>query len=80
MTGHQTVEKFAKRPGFRLIDYIEVAFPVYAVTITTSTILRKRISPLQEFVMRCLEADVSSAGEVAQLSWFSVKWRAARFS
>src|ERR1700686_4828476 len=67
MTGHQTVEKFAKRPGFRLIDYIEVAFPVYAVTITTSTILRKRISPLQEFVMRCLEADVSSAGEVAQL-------------
>jgi hypothetical protein len=31
MTGHQTVEKFAKRPGFRLIDCIEVAFPVYAV-------------------------------------------------
>src|SRR2546426_5971177 len=66
MNGHDIAERFANRPGFRLVDYIEVALPVYSVAVQTSTLLRKRISPLEEFVMRCLKAGLSNAGEVSR--------------
>lgn len=66
MTASEIAEKFAVRPGFRLVDYIEVGLPVYNVVLQASTLLRKKISPLEEFVMRCVQLGMQDCGEISQ--------------
>jgi len=65
MKGHEIAEKFAVKNGFRVVDYIEVGLPVYYVVLQVSTLLRKRIPPIEEFVMRSLNVGMPQCSEVA---------------
>jgi len=65
MTVHQIAEKHAFKPGFRLIDFMEVGLPVYHVILQVSTLLRKKIAPLDEFVMRCLNFGMRDCDEIS---------------
>src|SRR5437867_2523610 len=65
MNGHEIAERFALKHGFRLVDYIEVGLPIYHVVLQVSTLLRKRIPPIEEFVMRSLSVGMPSCSEAA---------------
>jgi len=65
MTVSEIAEKYALKPGFRLIDFMEVGLPAYHVILQVSTLLRKKIAPLDEFVMRCLKFGMPDCGEIA---------------
>lgn len=65
MTAADIAEKYASKPGFRLADYMEVGLPVYHVILQVSTLLRKKIAPLDEFVMRCVKIGLGDCSEIA---------------
>lgn len=65
MTVNEIAEKYALKPGFRLIDFMEVGLPTYHVILQVSTLLRKKIAPLDEFVMRCLKFGMRDCDEVS---------------
>ncbi len=61
----ETANKYRIRPGYRLADYAEVGLPIYSVNIRALTIARKKISPTDEFVLKCLDRGLSSSPEIA---------------
>lgn len=65
MTAAEIAEKYAVKPGFQLIDFMEVGLPVYHVILQVSTLLRKKIAPLDEFVMRCLKFGMRDCEDIS---------------
>jgi phospholipase D-like protein len=65
MTVHEIAEKYAFKPGFRLIDCMEVGLPAYHVILQVSTLVRKKIAPLDEFAMRCLKFGMRDCDEIS---------------
>src|SRR5438876_163926 len=65
MKAEDIAERYAVKQGYRLVDYIEVGLPVYHVILQVSALLRKRIPPLEEFVMRCLQLGMRDCEEIA---------------
>lgn len=65
MTVNEIAEKYAYKPGFQLIDFMEVGLPVYHVVLQVSTLMRKKIAPMDEFVMRCLKFGMRDCGEIS---------------
>jgi hypothetical protein len=61
----ETANKYRVRPGYRLADYAEVGLPIYSVNVRALTIARKKISPTDEFVLKCLDQELSSSTEIA---------------
>jgi len=57
--------QFDDRPGFRLVDYEEVGLPIYRVTSTVLTLQPKSYSPIEEFVLRAVEAGLNEIGTVS---------------
>jgi hypothetical protein len=47
------------------VDYAEVGLPVYFLTVRASTLAHKRISPIEEFVLKAVDIGLQTAGEVA---------------
>src|SRR5262245_53760634 len=39
--------------------------PAYSVVLQASTLVSKRISPIEEFLMRCLKAGITNCNEIA---------------
>src|ERR1051326_3816920 len=66
MTTSEIAERFAAQPGYRLVDYLEVGLPVYRVILQASTLLHKKISPLEEFVMPCLGFGMPTCDEISE--------------
>src|SRR5574341_163389 len=73
MTLNAIAEKHAFKAGFRLIDFMEVGLPVYHVILQVSTLLRKKIAPLDEFVMRCLRFGMRDCDEIS--AFLGLDWR-----
>lgn len=67
MTTDEIVEQNAFRPGYTVSDYFEIALPVYRVVLQASTLVKKKISALEEFVMRSLNIGLSTPEETAAL-------------
>ena len=65
MTSQEIVEQNAFRSGYAVSDYFEIALPVYRVVLQASTLVRKKISALEEFVMRSVNAGMNTPDEVA---------------
>jgi hypothetical protein len=59
------VARLPVRIGYRLADYVEVGLPVYRVMLRAFTQTRKAISPIDEFLMRLVSADIQSTGELS---------------
>lgn len=56
---------FDDRPGFDLVDFEEVGLPVYRLTSTVLTLQPKAYSPIEEFVLRAVEAGLNEIETVA---------------
>jgi hypothetical protein len=56
---------FDDRPGFNLVDFEEVGLPVYRLTSTVLTLQRKAYSPIEEFVLRAVEAGLMTIQDVS---------------
>lgn len=57
--------QFDDRPGFKLVDYEEVGLPIYRITSTVLTLQPKSYSPIEEFVLRAVEAGLDEIGTVS---------------
>lgn len=56
---------FDDRPGFNLVDFEEVGLPVYRLTSTVLSLQPKAYSPIEEFVLRAIEAGLDTIETVA---------------
>ena len=65
MTTEQIAQRHQYRTGYRLADYAEVGLPVYLLTVRASTLARKKISPIEEFVLKSVDLGLQTASEVA---------------
>lgn len=62
----QLAEKHsAQFPGYDLVSFFEAAFPVYRVTLRTSLLQERDVPILQEYILKMLEAGLSSPSEIA---------------
>jgi len=61
----RTARQHRRRPGFHLVDFEEVALPVYVLSLRVLTLAHKKVAPIEEFVLRSVDAGMSSQDEVA---------------
>jgi hypothetical protein len=65
VTTLEVVERHAFKPGYAIGSFFEIALPVYRVSLHASTLERKRVSALDEFVMRSLVLGISNSGDIS---------------
>lgn len=65
MNASDVARRFERRPGYDLIDYAEVALPLYRLTVDSITMVHHGIPPIKEFVMRCLAKHLLTAEEIS---------------
>ena len=58
------IRRFENRSGFRLADVVEVALPVYSVNVNALTLAHRRISPIEEFVLRSIAMGMTTQEEL----------------
>ena len=61
----EELSRYDNRPGFDLISCQEVGLPVYRITIDVLTQIRKPIPPIEEYVLKTIDAGLSSEEEIA---------------
>jgi Mn-dependent DtxR family transcriptional regulator len=54
-----------ERPGYRLVDFMEVALPVYRLTLVASFLEHKPVTALHEFVLRVIHMGVQRDTDIA---------------
>lgn len=57
--------RFSRRTGFDLIDYAEVAMPLYRLTIDAVTLNHQPVPAIKEFALRSIESGFSEQSEIA---------------
>lgn len=57
--------RYADRPGFRLVDYAEVGLPIYRLTLQVYLLSRKPLAPVEEFVLKTLDAGLDTIEDIA---------------
>lgn len=65
MTLDVHVRRFQHREGFRLADVADVALPAYTLNIEAVTMAHKRISPIDEFVLKSISMGLTTAAELS---------------
>lgn len=65
MTPEQVAQRYQYRTGYRLADYAEVGLPVYLLTVRALTLAHKKIPPIEEFVLKAVDAGLQSAPDVS---------------
>jgi len=48
MNGSEIARRFERRSGFELVDYSEVALPMYRLTVDVVTMVHRKIPPIKE--------------------------------
>ena len=61
----EDLRRYDNRPGFDLVSCQEVGLPVYKITVDVLTQIRKPIPPIEEFVLKSIDAGLSFEEEVA---------------
>jgi len=65
MTPNEVAKRFAYRPGYRLVDFQQVALPLYRVHFEALTLVKTPLAAIEEFVMRAVDAGLRSKEEIA---------------
>lgn len=65
MTPEQVAQRYQYRTGYRLADYAEVGLPVYLLTVRALTLAHKKISPIEEFVLKAVDAGLENVSDVS---------------
>jgi hypothetical protein len=64
MNPSDVARRFERRYGYDLIDYAEVALPLYRLTVDAITMVHHEISPIKEFMMRSIAIGLDTAAEI----------------
>lgn len=56
--------RYDNRPGFDLVSCREVGLPVYKITVRALTQIRKPIPPIEEYILKAIDAGLSSEEEI----------------
>jgi hypothetical protein len=59
------VRRLPARPGYRLADDVEVGLPVYLITARVFTQVQKKLTPIDEFLLRLTRAGLQQTEEMA---------------
>ncbi len=54
-------------PGYQLVDYYEAAFPIYAIQLQVLVQEKKPLPPLEEFVLKAIDAEQEDISDIAGL-------------
>lgn len=65
MTPEIIAKRNARRPGFKLVAYAEVVLPIYRLVTQIITLDQKSIPPIEEFLLRCIEARLCSVQAIS---------------
>ena len=65
MTAEDVARRFERRHGYELVDYAEVALPLYRLTVDAVTMVHREIPPIKEFVMRTIAAGMDNIPDVS---------------
>lgn len=57
--------KYDNRPGFNLVSYAEVGLPIFRITASVLIQEQKSFAPIDEFVMRAIEAGLTEIYEIS---------------
>ncbi|HAJ61120.1 MAG TPA: hypothetical protein DCP31_19210, partial [Cyanobacteria bacterium UBA8543] len=60
----EELRRYDSRTGFYLVSCREVALPVYKITVQALTLLRKQIPPIEEYVLKSIDAGLSSEEDI----------------
>jgi len=61
----EELRRYDNRTGFDLVSCREVGLPVYKITVQALTQLRKPIPPIEEYVLKAINASLSSEVDIA---------------
>lgn len=61
----QELRRYDNRTGFDLVSCKPVGLPVYKITVQALTQLHKQIPPIEEYVLKSINADLSSETDIA---------------
>ncbi|MEG4584708.1 hypothetical protein QUA54_05565 [Microcoleus sp. MOSTC5] len=61
----EELRRYDNRTGFDLVSCKEVGLPVYKITVQALTQLRKPIPPIEEYVLKAINASLSSEVDIA---------------
>lgn len=67
MSPENIAMRFARRPGYKLVSYAEVVLPVYRLTLEVITLDHKRIPPIEEFILKSVNAGLQTIKEISSL-------------
>ncbi|MBC1239569.1 phospholipase D-like domain-containing protein [Nostoc sp. 2RC] len=62
----EIARRYDNRPGFELVSVVEVGLPVTKINLTALTLVRKPISPIEEFVLKAINIGLSLLEEISQ--------------
>jgi hypothetical protein len=65
MTPDQVARYHADRPGYELLDYAEVALPIYKVSLRVLLLQHTPLTPLYEFVLRAIRLGIDTADDIS---------------
>lgn len=65
MTPDEVAARYDTRPGYRIVDYGKVGLPVYRVTAIGLTLQKKKVDPIEEFVLRAVALGLRDPEDVA---------------
>lgn len=65
MTPNDVASFHADRPGYELLDYVEVGLPVYRISMTVSLLQHTPLPPIYEFVLRAIRLGIDHREELS---------------
>ena len=66
MTAEEIASYHRDRPGYELVDYVEVVLPIYKIYMTASLLLHTPLTPMYEFVLRAIRLGIDDADELSE--------------
>ena len=67
MNAEVVARRFARRPGFELVSYRQVALPVFRLSLRVLLLETKRVPPISEFIMKAIDAGLGDQVDIAGL-------------
>lgn len=61
----QSVESADRRPGYKVVNYREVALPVFRVTPLVTLQAQTKIGPIEEFIFRVLKLQIDNPRDIS---------------
>lgn len=66
MTPEQLIRQLPVRPGYRVADYVHVGLPVYRITARLFTQVQKKLSTIDEFLLRLIRIGVQRTPDISE--------------